>query len=391
MFVIGLIFLTVVPFAHAYLLSPAPGSQEMNHMALARFLDTFLPYFLILGLLLVLGQIVKVLRRPELRIRMGMVIFCVFLLGFNFLMNVKMRASVMFGEVHTKVLADAAANKVPQGWLVMGVEHGGQATAYPVNIMAYHHRLRDTVGGMPVLVTYCSMCRTGLVFNPIVDGTSLNFRLVGAQHYNAMLEDDASGSWWYQATGEAVLGPMTGKRMQEVPAPHMTLRAWLALHPNSRVLQPDPDFATPYKSLDGYDTTGYEVDDAGKASRWSHGSWVAGVDVGNASRAYDWSALVKRVVINDVVGSVPVVVAVDRPAWGVYAWNRKVDGADMEFRQDSTGRGLRDATTGSLWNWRGECVEGTNAGKKLEPVTVRHWFWGAWRTFHPATTQWKES
>ena len=38
--------------------------------------------------------------------------------------------------------------------IVLGVEWNGEARAYPINQMAYHHIANDTVGGEPLLVTY---------------------------------------------------------------------------------------------------------------------------------------------------------------------------------------------------------------------------------------------
>ena len=38
--------------------------------------------------------------------------------------------------------------------IVMAVESNGEAAAYPVRLMAYHHLVQDTVGGIPIVATY---------------------------------------------------------------------------------------------------------------------------------------------------------------------------------------------------------------------------------------------
>jgi hypothetical protein len=38
--------------------------------------------------------------------------------------------------------------------IVMAVESNGEATAYPIRQMAYHHLVADTVGGTPIVATY---------------------------------------------------------------------------------------------------------------------------------------------------------------------------------------------------------------------------------------------
>lgn len=69
------------------------------------------------------------------------------------------------------------------------MEHGGEARAYPVQYIGYHHQVQDTVGGQAILVTFCTVCRTGRVLDPRVDWDVEHFRLVGMDHFNAMLED----------------------------------------------------------------------------------------------------------------------------------------------------------------------------------------------------------
>jgi hypothetical protein len=115
----------------------------------------------------------------------------------------------------------------------------GEARAYPLMFIGYHHQVHDSVGGKDVLVTYCTVCRSGRVFSPLVDGTRERFRLVGMDSFNAMFEDETHGSWWRQATGAAVTGPRKGIRLVAIPSRQLTLREWLASHPASLVMQAD--------------------------------------------------------------------------------------------------------------------------------------------------------
>ena len=38
--------------------------------------------------------------------------------------------------------------------LVLGLEWGGEARAYPVRMLRFHHIVNDTVAGRPLLITY---------------------------------------------------------------------------------------------------------------------------------------------------------------------------------------------------------------------------------------------
>jgi hypothetical protein len=66
------------------------------------------------------------------------------------------------------------------------------------------HQVRDSINHIPVMVTYCTVCRTGRIYNPIVNGKAETFRLVGMDHFNAMFEDATTKSWWRQSTGECI-------------------------------------------------------------------------------------------------------------------------------------------------------------------------------------------
>jgi len=180
-----------------------------------------------------------------------------------------MMADHMFLQPTTKRVVPMSQNKIPLDKLVLGFEALGQATAYPIQLIGYHHQVRDTVGGQLIMVTYCTVCRTGRVFNPLVQGQADEFRLVGMDHFNAMFEDSRTGTWWRQATGEAVVGPLRGKALMPLSSRQMTLREWAHEHPNTRVLQADSTFADEFKGMRTYD----KGLSKGKLTRRDSASW----------------------------------------------------------------------------------------------------------------------
>jgi hypothetical protein len=46
------------------------------------------------------------------------------------------------------------ATLVGDGDMVLAVDNNGEAVAYPVRLMAYHHVVQDVVGGTPIVATY---------------------------------------------------------------------------------------------------------------------------------------------------------------------------------------------------------------------------------------------
>jgi len=227
--------------------------------------------------------------------------------------NFRFLADKMFLQPGNVVFYNLIDNKVDQTGLVVGITINGEAKAYPIEIIGYHHQVRDSVGGVPVMVTYCTVCRTGRVFSPLVNGKTETFRLVGMDHFNAMFEDASTKSWWRQATGEAIIGPLTGGLLDEIASQQMSLRAWLNLYPHSKILQPDSLYLEKYKKLDGFDRGTIENHLEYRDSlSWKDKSWVIGVTVKDQSRAYDWNYLVDNRIINDTLNGTPLLIYLER-------------------------------------------------------------------------------
>ncbi len=144
-------------------------------------------------------------------------------------------------------------NTVDSNKLVIGIDIHGEARAYPIQIIGYHHQVKDTVGNTPVMITYCTVCRTGRVYSPVVNGKPEKFRLVGMDHFNAMFEDETTKSWWQQATGVAIAGSLKGSHLEEIPSHQASLASWIRLHPNSTILQPDSNYKEDYHDLANFD------------------------------------------------------------------------------------------------------------------------------------------
>ena len=251
--VTGLILLFILEISGIYFIMPFPGSQKINSLPFAYWMHNNIIWIRLVLLVVVLLAFIPVMRNSR---RVARIAFPVLLAVYGVLFyyaNYKFQADKLFYQPKTKMFAAAAGNKVQGHKLVIGVVNNGEAKAYPIQLIGYHHQVRDTVGGMPVMITYCTVCRTGRVFSPDVDGKQETFRLVGMDHFNAMFEDATTKSWWQQATGVAVVGDLKGKALREIPSQQAKLQTWLATYPNSLVLQPDTIYNKQYKSLLNFD------------------------------------------------------------------------------------------------------------------------------------------
>ena len=208
-------------------------------IGLAYFLHNNINILRVAGILLMAYPAYQIIRFSKAEWRWTAVALLFFWLFVFYNSNYRLQADRMFYQPENKIQVQHSKNKVSDHSLVLGVYVNHQAKAYPIEIIGYHHQVRDTVGGEPIMVTYCTVCRTGRVYSPRVDGVLEDFRLVGMDRFNSIFEDRRTKSWWRQVNGEAITGQLKGKQLNEIPSEQMTLQAWLTQYPDSYILQPD--------------------------------------------------------------------------------------------------------------------------------------------------------
>jgi hypothetical protein len=299
-----------------------------------------------------------------------------------YIFNFWMAADSMFKQPENITFKSKTENHVIGSSLVIGVEYNREVKAYPVQFLAYHHQVQDSVGGKPMIITYCSVCRTGRVFEPTVKGHYEKFRLVGMDHFNAMFEDATTKSWWRQSTGEAVTGHLKGELLPEVESIQITINKLFELHPDALVMQADDISKIKYDSLRkfGQGTSLSKLTRTDSLS-WKSKSWVIGIQLGNASKAYDWNLIKKQHIINDKIGESPVVLALSADGQSFAAFERPLETESFTILNDTLFSG-RVAYDFSGYNLK-------VPSQKLVRIRAYQEFWHSWRTFHPDTERYQ--
>ena len=379
LFYLSLVAVVLYEVLNVYFIMPMPGSQDMNSVELAYFFYSsrwIFRCFFVVGILLGTKSVVAAPRKwiPFLSLLLaGVIIY-----QFNFVLT----ADKMFLHVKQLDMRGQSDNTVPFERLIVGVEQNGEAKGYPIEFLAYHHQVIDSVGGKPLMITYCSVCRTGRVYEPYVNGNYETFRLVGMDHFNAMFEDASTGSWWRQSNGEAVCGVMKGKSLREYKSEQTTVAKWLEMYPDAKIMQADKNFMDVYDSLARYEQGKSKGNLTGTDfSSWKRKSWVLGIDHNGLSRAYDWNYFSKVGVINDTLSSTPIVLVLSSDRKSFAAFERPNAEACV-VRNDSI-----------------VCISGTYdiLGRSNNPLMPRlvkvkayQEFWHSWQTFHPNSSQYKK-
>jgi hypothetical protein len=232
------------------------------------------------------------------------------------------------------------------------------------------------------------------VWESTVDGRVLHFHLAGINNQNFIMRDAETGSWWQQVSGKAIHGPLKGHQLKSVFHDEVSFAIWKGEQPDGRVLKPDekivakneyekPDWEARYEKLRVVEGT--DID-----KRLAPRTLVMGITLNGKSVAYPLPALQKQSPIIDMVGAVPIVIALGEDNRSVRAFERKVDGRNLEFFQKKDDKSpqfqLIDAETGSTWNFEGKATSGPLAERQLKKVFVLEDYWFDWRIYHPDTT-----
>ena len=390
-FWVGITLLLIPGLVHAYLLMPFPGSQDLNAITVCYYLEKIVLPMRIAGGILIIWYLIKYFSINSLTAKIVKLLVLVLCLGSFYYTDFVYKAETMFREPQTIKFSKSIYNKVPGNFIVIGLVRNGVAKAYPLNYIGYHHKVEDSIGGEPILVTYCTMCRTGRVYSPVIDGVQQNFRLVGARHYNAIIEDESTKTWWYQATGIAAVGKLKGERLKELPYEQATLDVWISRHPGTLILQPDSRFVSDYDDLKNYDRLQAVDKDTTLLNKDSlvRKSWIVGLIINGQPKAYDWRRLDQKRVVNDHIGETPLLVTIEADSLTFHAFNRMINGKALHFAIDTAGK-ITDQETASVWDWDGLATSGTLKGQHLGKIQAYQEYWHSWKHFHPNTLFWKE-
>jgi len=289
---------------------------------------------------------------------------------------------------------------------VVVLEIDGDARAYPVQVMIWHEIVNDTVGGIPVAVTYCPLCNSAVSYVREVRGVETTFGTSGRLYASALvMYDRATESLWTHFDGRAVVGLVAGDQLEVVPSPLMSWSDFQNDYPDGLVLDPTQtgfsrDYGrNPYFGYDDDSTEPFlflgDADDRAAAKLR-----VVGVAIDDAAVAYSLDAIRADGVAatNAEVGMTDIVIfwlegqasALDeeriehgRDVGTVGVFSARIDNRLHTF--EVVDGEIRDAETGSTWTVSGEAIAGELAGRELRRIPHLDTFWFAWATYRPGT------
>ncbi|MCL1601423.1 MAG: DUF3179 domain-containing protein [Actinomycetia bacterium] len=296
---------------------------------------------------------------------------------------------------------------LPANEPVVALEINGDARAYPIRAMVWHEIVNDTVGGVPVSVTYCPLCNSAVTYERTINGVETTFGTSGRLFASALvMYDRATETLWTHYNGQAVIGVLTGEQLKAHAAPLMAWDQFRSTYPAGKVLDWtqsgfNRDYGrNPYTGYDDPNNTPFlfrgRLDDRAAAMQrvvgvtYEGSSAAFGLETvsGGEGRASAVKVGDSDLVVFWVAGQSSALdaeqVSTGRDVGSTGVFIPHAGGRDLTFSYD--GEHFVDTETGSLWLLNGEAIEGELVGDKLVQIAHLDTFWFAWSTYQPDTS-----
>lgn len=375
-FLISICCFIILELLVNYLLMPYPGSQSLNSLkfvfplySIKIYLEVILVFSIFLSATSLFKD--KIFIKPSILI---ILCGCIY-----FLTNLKYTAENIFKEPTQLTFKSLGSILQNPDLIVIGVEVEKECKAYPQPYIMYHHQIIDSIGLKRIMVTYCGICQSGRIYEPVVDGVDTRFRLVGIQHGNAVFEDLPTKSWWSQETGICIAGKQKGKSLKEVKSQTMTLQKWSELHPTSLMMEPDPIHYTHYNDFELYnDDPKTNPKILNTSLDWKPKTFIIGVSLSTFNKAYQWEDLKANRLIVDQLDNKQIILMLSR------------DMKSFIVLETSLTNQITLVEDTILVNNVPFDMNGRNLKTKqieLNTLPAHREYWFSWKHSHPSTAQ----
>ena len=286
---------------------------------------------------------------------------------------------------------------------VVSLEINDAARAYPLAILTWHEIANDTLGGVPVSVTFCPLCNSAIAFDRRLGDATLDFGVSGnLRNSDLVMWDRQTESWWQQLTGEGIVGTYAGYQLDLLPAQIISWGDFKTAFPSADVLSRETGYSrsygnNPYAGYDRADQSPF-LFKGSPDDRLLPMERVAALELDGQPVAFPFLTLELEPVVNYSANGRDIVVlfqtgtasaldqssiAESRDVGSTGVFEATLDGQLLTFRLGADG--FTDNETNSVWNVLGQAISGPLAGQSLTPIVHANHFWFAWAAFAPET------
>jgi hypothetical protein len=281
-----------------------------------------------------------------------------------------------------------------------------QSKAYPLSILIWHEIVNDVLANKEILITFCPLCNSSIVYSRVLNNTTYTFGTSGLlRNSDLVMYDRQSDSLWQQFTGEAIVGDLTNQKLQSLTSSIISFKDIFLSYPNTEILSINTSYdrnycKNPYSGYDNINSSPFlinrDIDDRLKPMRR-----VATIEINSKYKAYPYNILKKKNIINDTFENKNIVLFYKKNVLSVLdnrdigdsknigtaiIYDSKVKGKNLEFYYKN---GYYDKQTNSKWNILGKAISGELKGEQLKSYNFGSHFWFAWVIFKPNTIVYK--
>lgn len=287
--------------------------------------------------------------------------------------------------------------------LVIAITIEQETRAYPLRILMWHELVNDQIGRTPILVSYCPLCNSAIVFDRLLGGEVLEFGVSGMlRNSDMVMYDRQTDSLWQQITGEGIVGTYSGANLRLLPSQTISFVEFKRSYPKGVVLSQQTGIPRDYgrNPYQGYEFGNGPIMPVRQVRQTALRPMERLVVLrdGNGYRAYPVKLLAQRHVMETELNGERLVIfyspdgaspvdnrdmARSRAVGSVGVFRVVADGARLKFQQRNGE--IEDRETGSRWSVSGVAIDGPKQGERLQPVEHGVYFAFAWLAFKPET------
>lgn len=300
---------------------------------------------------------------------------------------------------------------------VIAVEINGTSRAYPLNILTMHEISNDVLSGIPILVTYCPLCNSAIVYNRVVNHKgikeTLEFEASGMlRNSDMVMLDRKTESLWQQLMGIGIVGAYNKIQLDIIPSIVISIEEFFTRYPDGEVLSQKTGFSevesrygyNPYQKYDEKISPIEHFFDSDKVDkRLPAMERVVDIEYNGDYKIYSFTSVSKKGVINDTFKTNKVVlfynpgtisildekdISMSKKVGSVTVYNAVIDNQLLTFKKKK--QIFIDNETKSKWDITGLCYEGKLQGKQLQIRPHSNHFAFAWLAFNPESEIYKK-
>lgn len=293
---------------------------------------------------------------------------------------------------------------------VISVEINGYAKAYPLNMLTMHEMSNDSLGGVPILPTYCPLCNSSVVYDRRLNYKGKNYLLdfeVSGMLRNSdmVMADKQTQTWWQQLMGKGLVGELADADLTVIPSLVISVEEFFNRYSEGLILSPETATSSedrygtnPYVNYDAKNNSPYKryFDHAKIDQRLDAMERIIDIKGEDGYKIYPFSIIAKEGTLNDVYddkalvffhrsGTVSILdksdISKSKAIGSVTVFSSEIDGKILTFKK--VDEQFIDNETASIWDITGLCLKGKYKGMSLEPEIHGNHFAFAWLSFYP--------